>query len=191
MSTILQNYFYIGLLHLKNIHPLIKSSTRAYDFQLDWLVEQLHLKFTTPLCNILVQSTTEGVHISFVSHQWANLLEMDTFCVNQKSSALHIMQWFSQLSDVVFTPKIKRKFFDFYILWIKTNVAYTRLEMITRTKYFLMLKLNFSSSHSNSKSPVGLEMDTFCVNQKSSTGEWLFNALGFSSSHSQFWDWIF
>ena len=34
-----------------------------------------------------------------------------------------------------FTPKIKRKFFDFYILWIKTNVAYTRLEMIARTKY--------------------------------------------------------
>ena len=49
-------------------------------------------------------------------------------------SALHIMQWFSQLLDV-FTPKIKRKFFDFHILWIKTNVAYTRLEMIARTKY--------------------------------------------------------
>ena len=49
-------------------------------------------------------------------------------------SALHIMQWFSQLLDV-FTPKIKRQFFDFYILQIKTNVAYTRLEMIARTKY--------------------------------------------------------
>ena len=49
-------------------------------------------------------------------------------------SALHIMQWFSHSLDV-FTPKIKRKFFDFYILWIKTNVAYTRLEMIARTKY--------------------------------------------------------
>ena len=49
-------------------------------------------------------------------------------------SALHIMQWFSQVLDV-FTPKIKRPFFDFYILWIKTNVAYTRLEMIARTKY--------------------------------------------------------
>ena len=44
------------------------------------------------------------------------------------------MQWFSQLL-AVFTPKIKRKFFDFYILWIKTNVTYTRLEMIARTKY--------------------------------------------------------
>ena len=29
-------------------------------------------------------------------------------------SALHIMQWFSQLLDV-FTPKIKQKFFNFYI----------------------------------------------------------------------------
>ena len=35
----------------------------------------------------------------------------------------------------MFTPKIKRKFFDFYILWIKTNVAYTRLELIARTNY--------------------------------------------------------
>ena len=55
-------------------------------------------------------------------------------------SALHsAMQWFSQLLDErtehVFTPKIKRKFFDVYILWIKTNVAYTRLEMIAKTKY--------------------------------------------------------
>ena len=41
---------------------------------------------------------------------------------------------FSQVLDV-FTPKIKRPFFDFYILWIKTNVAYTRLEMIARTNY--------------------------------------------------------
>ena len=49
-------------------------------------------------------------------------------------SALHIMQWFSHSLDV-FTPKIKRKFFHFYILWIKTNVAYTRLEMIARTMY--------------------------------------------------------
>ena len=29
-------------------------------------------------------------------------------------SALHIMQWFSQILDV-FTPKIRRKFFDFNI----------------------------------------------------------------------------
>ena len=46
-------------------------------------------------------------------------------------SALHIMQWVSQILDV-FTPKIRQKFCDFYILWIKTNVAYTRLEVIAR-----------------------------------------------------------
>ena len=49
-------------------------------------------------------------------------------------SALHIMQWFSHILDM-FTPKIRQKFFDFYISWIKTNVAYTRLELIARTKY--------------------------------------------------------
>ena len=32
-------------------------------------------------------------------------------------------------------PEDQTKIFDFYILWIKTNVAYTRLEMIARTKY--------------------------------------------------------
>ena len=49
-------------------------------------------------------------------------------------SALHKMQWFAHILDV-FTPKIKQNFVDFYILWIKTNVAYTRLELITGTKY--------------------------------------------------------
>ena len=49
-------------------------------------------------------------------------------------SALHIMHWFSHILDV-FTPKIWWKFCDFYILWIKTNVAYTRHELIARTKY--------------------------------------------------------
>ena len=53
-------------------------------------------------------------------------------------SALHIMQWFSNSLDV-FTPKIKRKFFDFYILWIKTNVAYTRLEMIAKQRSALQV----------------------------------------------------
>ena len=49
-------------------------------------------------------------------------------------SVLHIMQWFSHILDV-FTPKIRRNFFDFYILWIKTYVAYRRLKVITRTTY--------------------------------------------------------
>ena len=72
----------------------------------------------------------------FFSHKWGTRFKyLSKLCPYiLMYSALHIMQWFSQLLDV-FTPKIKRKFFDFYILWIKTNVAYTRLEMIARTKY--------------------------------------------------------
>ena len=46
------------------------------DFQMDWLIQQLHLKFTPPLCITLVQSTTEGVQISCGSIQWANPLEL-------------------------------------------------------------------------------------------------------------------
>ena len=49
-------------------------------------------------------------------------------------SALHIMQWFSHILDV-FTQKIRRKFSILFFLWIKINVAYTRLEVIVRTTY--------------------------------------------------------
>ena len=48
-------------------------------------------------------------------------------------SALHIMQWFSQILDV-FTPKIRRKFFDFNI------VAYTRLEVIAKQRSVLQVE---------------------------------------------------
>ena len=74
-------------------------------------------------------------HFSF-SHKWDTRFKyLSKLCPYiLMYSALHIMQWFSHSLDV-FTPKIKRKFFDFYILWIKTNVAYTRHEMIARTKY--------------------------------------------------------
>ena len=78
----------------------------------------------------------QKIYHFFFSHKWGTrfkyLSKLCTYILMY--SALHIMQWFSQLLDV-FTPKIKRKFFDFYILWIKTNVAYTRLQMIARTKY--------------------------------------------------------
>ena len=78
----------------------------------------------------------QKIHHFFFSHKWGTRFKyLSKLCPYiLMYSALHIMQWFSQLLDV-FTPKIKRKFFDFYILWIKTNVAYTRLEMIARTKY--------------------------------------------------------
>ena len=76
------------------------------------------------------------IHHFFFSHKWATRFKyLSKLCPYiLMYSALHIMQWFSRSLDV-FTPKIKRKFFDIYILWIKTNVAYTRLEMIARTKY--------------------------------------------------------
>ena len=76
------------------------------------------------------------IHHFFFSHKWDTRFKyLSNLCLYIfMYSVLHIMQWFSHSLDV-FTPKIKRKFFDFYILWIKTNVAYTRLEMIARTKY--------------------------------------------------------
>ena len=68
------------------------------------------------------------IHHFFFSHKWGTRFKhLSKLCPYiLMYSALHIMQWFSQLLDV-FTPKIKWKFFDFYILWSKTNVAYTRL----------------------------------------------------------------
>ena len=78
----------------------------------------------------------QKIHHFFFSHKWGTHFRyLSKLCPYiLMYSALHIMQWFSQLLPV-FTPKIKWKFFDFYILWIKANVAYTRLEMIARTKY--------------------------------------------------------
>ena len=49
-------------------------------------------------------------------------------------SSLHIMQWFSNCIDV--SPrKSDEKFSIFTFSWIKTTVAYTRLEVIARTRY--------------------------------------------------------
>ena len=41
---------------------------------MDWHIEQLYLKVTHPLCNVLVIATTEGVEISHGSVQWDNPL---------------------------------------------------------------------------------------------------------------------
>ena len=78
----------------------------------------------------------QKIHHFFFSHTWGTRFKyLPKLCPYiLMYSALHIMQWFSHILDV-FTLKIRRKFFDFYILWIKTNVAYTRLELIARTKY--------------------------------------------------------
>ena len=81
------------------------------------------------------------IHHFFFSHKWDTRFKyLSTLCPYiLMYSALHIMQWFSHSLDV-FTPKIKRKFFDFYILWIKTNVAYTRLEMIAKQRSALQVQ---------------------------------------------------
>ena len=73
------------------------------------------------------------IHHFFFSHKWDTRFKyLSKLCPYiHMYSALHIMQWFSHSLDV-FTPKIKRNFFDFYISWLKTNVAYTRLEMIAK-----------------------------------------------------------
>ena len=80
------------------------------------------------------------MHHFFFSHTWGTrfkyLPEGCPYMVMY--SALHIMQWFSQVSDV-FTPKIRRKFFDFNIFMIKKNVAYTRLEMIAKQRSALQV----------------------------------------------------
>ena len=87
------------------------------------------------------------IHHFIFSHKWGTRFKyLSKLCPYiLMYSALHIMQWFSQVLDV-FTPKIKRKIFDFYILWIKTNVAYTRLEMIARTKYCTTLTTTTASN---------------------------------------------
>ena len=78
----------------------------------------------------------QKIHHFFFSHTWGTRFKyLPKLCLYMLMyPALHIMQRFSHILDV-FTPKIRRKYFAFYILWIKTNVAYTRLELIARTKY--------------------------------------------------------
>ena len=81
------------------------------------------------------------IHHFFFSHTWdTRFTFLPEGCPYMLMySALHIMQWFSQILDVL-TPKIKWKFFDFYILWIKTNVAYTRLEVIAKQQSALQVE---------------------------------------------------
>ena len=78
----------------------------------------------------------QKIHHFFFSHTWDTRFKyLLKLCPHMLIySASHIMQWFSHILNV-FTPKIRRNVFDLYIIWIKTNVAYTRLEVIARTKY--------------------------------------------------------
>ena len=75
----------------------------------------------------------QKIHHFFFPHTWdARFKYLPEGCPYMLMySALHIMQWFSHILEV-FTPKIRQKFFDFNTFMIKTNVAYTRLEVIAK-----------------------------------------------------------
>ena len=79
----------------------------------------------------------QKIHYFFFSYPWGTrfkyLLMLCPYILIY--SALHIMQWFSQILHICSPRKSDENFVDFYILWIKTNDAYTRLEVIARTKY--------------------------------------------------------
>ena len=98
-----------------------------WNFQKSWL-ETLPLR--------------QKIHHFFFSHTWCTRFKyLPEGCPYMLMySALHIMQWFSQLLDV-FTPKIRRKIFDYTFLWIKTNVAYTRLEVIATQRSALQVEI--------------------------------------------------
>ena len=106
----------------------------------DYVTYVLALKF--PKSWLRTLGCRQKIHHFFFSHKWGTRFKYlsKLYPYILMYSALHIMQWFSRLLDV-FTPKIKWKFFDFYILWIKTNVAYTRLEMMARLGRSIALQL--------------------------------------------------
>ena len=81
----------------------------------------------------------QKIHHFFFSHTWGTRFRyLPEGCPYMLIySALHIMQWFSHILDV-FTLKIRWKFFDFNIS--KTNVAYTRLEVIAKQRSALQVE---------------------------------------------------
>ena len=65
---------------------------------------------------LTLNPTLKKIHHFFFSHTWgARFKYLPEGCPYMLMySALHIIQWFSHILDV-FTPKIRRKFFDFNI----------------------------------------------------------------------------
>ena len=75
----------------------------------------------------------QKIHRFFFSHTWGSRFKyLPEGCPYMLMySALHIMQWFSQLLDACVHPENQMKNFSILtFLWIKTNVAYTSLEVI-------------------------------------------------------------
>ena len=63
---------------------------------------------------------------------WGMPRHAHVFSFTHNAVVLHILD--------VFTPKIRRKFFILTFLWIKTNVAYTRLEVIAKQRSALQVE---------------------------------------------------
>ena len=77
----------------------------------------------------------QKIHHFLFSHTWGTRFKyLPEGCPYMLMySALHIMQWFSHILDV-FTAKIRRNFSILTFLGIKTDVVYTRLEVIAKQR---------------------------------------------------------
>ena len=69
---------------------------------------------------------------SFQIFAWGMPRHAHVFSFTHNAVVLHILD--------VFTPKIRRKFLILTFLWIKTNVAYTILEMIAKQRSALQVE---------------------------------------------------
>ena len=69
----------------------------------------------------------QKIHNFFFSHTWGTRFKyLPKLCPYiLMYSALHIMQWFSHILDV-FTPKITRKFFDFFSFFESKQMSLTQ-----------------------------------------------------------------
>ena len=87
------------------------------------------------------KSWRQKIYHFFFSHTWGTrFIYLPEGCPYMLMySALHIMQWFSHILDV-FTPKTGENFSILTFLWIKTNVAYTRLEVIAKQRSALQVE---------------------------------------------------
>ena len=83
----------------------------------------------------------QKIHHFFFSHTWgARFKYLPEGCPYMLMySALHIMQWFSHILDE-FILKIRQTFLILTFLWIKTNVASTRLEVIAKQRSALQVE---------------------------------------------------
>ena len=86
----------------------------------------------------------QKIHHFFFSHTWdTHLKYLPKLCPYiLMYSALHIMQWVSQILDV-FTPKIRENFFWFLHFMNQNKCCLnTKLEVIPRTKYFTTITVS-------------------------------------------------